>query len=95
MGKYDNWFPESNASESIGLDDILIFLLYVGILVFIVAMIYVLITSPSSPDIPLTCGVTEENHSESYIYGCGKTSCISYHHDLVCTNGTTILKWRH
>ena len=63
--------------------------------------IYVASTLPISEDrtkIPNGCGETATNRSESYIIHnmCGMSQCplTLYYTDLVCSNGTTILKWR-
>ena len=52
--------------------------------------------------IPLNCGITEQNNTETetYTYStmCGKVACMQtghrYYVDLVCTNGTTVNKYR-
>lgn len=98
--KFDirEWEPEPcNYGDDPNDDGIPIGIILVLIAAAIV-IVYICITGLANyhhPDpLPLSCGVTEENKSESHIYACGKVSCIGYYHDLVCTNGTTIFKWR-
>jgi hypothetical protein len=56
------------------------------------------IPPPNTTKIPLGCGETAINRSESYVIHnmCGLAPCplTLYHLDLVCSNGTTFLKWR-
>jgi hypothetical protein len=72
----------------------------VVIVIFCVGLVILL--SGDEPEIPLTCGITQENKSESYTTTTytlvGKifvpTTVTHYRHDLVCTNGTTILGYQ-
>lgn len=92
-----SWEPYKE-DEFPKLDTIVVFFVVIlagFVALILVALIIGLITGQAPESVPLTCGVTEHNHSETYLYGCGKTSCIGYHHDLVCTNGTTILEWEY
>lgn len=81
---------------------LLTFLLtWVMIIILVLFAIYVASTlnlpKNTSKSVPLSCGLTEKNHSESYTIHmtCGRSQCPTtyYYQDLVCTNGTTILKY--
>lgn len=84
------------------MDKDLIMIIGVMVCVFLAVLGIAYMLSNSEPEIPLSCGITEENHSESYTVTSfilvGKvmvpTTTVYYHHDLVCTNGTVILKFR-
>jgi hypothetical protein len=74
---------------------------YLLIILLVIFGIGVALTIPVniSPEnrIPASCGLTGNNYSESYIIHnmCGMSPCpmTFYYRDLVCTNGTTILKY--
>jgi hypothetical protein len=73
-----------------------------GLIILLIAFaIYVASTLTPPQDrskIPDGCGETASNRSESYIIHnmCGMATCplTLYYTDLVCSNGTTFLKWR-
>jgi len=74
---------------------------YLLVIVLIIIGVFVLTTIPISisyhEPYPLSCGLTQVNKSESYMIQnmCGMSQCPTtyYYKDLVCTNGTTILKY--
>lgn len=80
-------------------DDFMVIVVFVLIIGTILGIVALLITSSSEKQpLPLSCGITEENKSESHIVMMliGKTWMpqTHYHHDLVCTNGTTIFEYQ-
>jgi hypothetical protein len=76
-------------------------LTWIFIIIFIIFALFVASTIPPAQDrskIPEGCGETASNYSESYTIHnmCGLAPCPLklYYTDLVCSNGTSILKWR-
>jgi len=74
---------------------------YLLVIVLIIVGLFVLTTTPISisyrDPYPLSCGLTQINKSESYVIQnvCMGSQCQNtyYYRDLVCTNGTTFLKY--
>jgi hypothetical protein len=71
------------------------------LIIFLVAFTgYTIMTTPVPKEqkMPEGCGLTDYNRSESYtVYmQCGKVPCpqTHYYKDMVCTNGTTMFKWK-
>jgi hypothetical protein len=78
------------------IKNILLIILLIGFGLYVVSTMPINIsyTQPYPP----SCGITEANRSESYTISvmCGLSPCpmTFYYRDLVCTNGTTILKYQ-
>lgn len=80
-------------------DDFMIIMVFAIIIMIFLGIVVLLLGSHSEKQpLPLSCGITEENKSESHIVMMliGKTWMpqTHYHHDLVCTNGTTIFEYQ-
>jgi hypothetical protein len=63
---------------------------------------FTILTTPlpvNQPTYPMSCGLTQPNITENYtyrVYGPGAMfhDSTTYYKDLVCTNGTTIIKYQ-
>jgi hypothetical protein len=73
----------------------------IAVLVVIVALNMIVNSSDNgssdTQQLPDGCGISE-NHSESYttkiaISSTMQITSVHYYNDLICSNGTTLLKW--
>jgi hypothetical protein len=80
------------------MNNLINYLLIILLVIFGIAVALTIpVSQPPEKRIPISCGLTGLNYSESYIIHnmCGMSQCplTFYYRDLVCTNGTTILRY--